>query len=77
MKKLALLLAAFLCVAVVQADTFVGYDGPCLVYFEPGHGYYEVCDNEPVFLGLEWHGIHFRHGFRHGEKHGHFHGHRH
>src|ERR1700741_4696426 len=53
-------------IVIEDTDVLRGYDGPsqeCRVYFRPNFGYYEVCqDNQPVFLGVEFEGLRFRHG---------------
>lgn len=88
MKKLIMGLFALIAMSsFAMADEIVGYDGDCAIYFRPGYGYFEVCENTaPVFLGVEFGGIMFRHGgyfrnreefHRHGDLHRHYEVHRH
>jgi hypothetical protein len=50
-------------IVVQNTDVVKGYDGECRVYFRPDFGYFEICqENQPVFLGVEFEGIHFQHG---------------
>jgi hypothetical protein len=61
-----LILILMLIAGSVFADEVIGLDGDCQVYFRPGYGVFEVCDQEPVFLGQTIDTVRFRHRFHRG-----------
>jgi hypothetical protein len=62
-RLLATLAVCVLGLTALKADSFVGYDGGCQVWYRTYYGFYRACpDYDPIYLGWDWNGLTWNNG---------------